>query len=173
MKLSNLFRGPPGHPFHPPLTDITIGTFTFSTIAAVLSQLGVAEERFAHGWWLALVVGLVTSAVTAATGWLDFFTISRGTPLKRTAWTHALTMIAALAVFALAAIFGHGAYDDSEVTAWPFLLTLAGFGLLLLGGSFGGSIVFVHGMRVLNLVDEPTREALSPLPSEEKERAAE
>src|ERR671915_85774 len=130
MKLSYLFRGPPGHPFHPPLTDITIGTFTFATIAAVLSQLGVAEERFAHGWWLALVVGLVTSAVTAATGWLDFFTISRGTPLKRTAWTHALTMVAALAVFAL-------------------------------------------GMRVLNLVDEPTREALSPLPSEEKERAAE
>jgi uncharacterized membrane protein len=173
MRLSDLVRGPPGHPFHPPLTDVTIGAFTFATIAAVLSQLGVAEEQFAHGWWLALIVGLVTSAITAAFGWLDFFTISRGTPLKRTAWTHALTMIAALAVFALAAIFGHGAYEDAEVTAWPFVLTLAGFGLLLLGGSFGGSIVFVHGMRVLNLVDAPTREAVSPLPSEEKERAAE
>ena len=173
MKLSDLFRGPPGHPFHPPLTDITIGSFTFATIAAVLSQVGVAEEQFAHGWWLALIVGLVTSAVTAATGWLEYFTISPGTPLRRTALTHALTMIATLVVFALAAIFGHGAYEDAEVTAWPFVLTLAGFGLLMLGGSFGGSIVFVHGMRVLSLVDAPTREAISPLPSEEKEQAAE
>ncbi len=82
-------------------------------------------------------------------------------------------MVTTLAAFGLAAIFGHGAYDDAEVTAWPFLLTLAGFGLLMLGGWFGGSIVFVHGMRVLNLVEEPTREALSPVPSEEKERAAE
>jgi uncharacterized membrane protein len=173
MKLSYLFRGPPGHPFHPPLTDVTIGAFTFATIAAILSQLGVAEEGFAHGWWLALIVGLVTSAITAATGWLEYFTISPGTPLRRTALTHALTMISTLVVFALAAIFGHGAYGDADVTAWPFVLTLAGFGLLMLGGSFGGSIVFVHGMRVLSLVDEPTREAISPLPSEEKERAAE
>ena len=172
MKLSYLFRGPPGHPFHPPLTNATIGAFTFATIAAVLSQLGVAEEEFAHAWWLALIVGLILSAVTAATGWIDFFTISSGTPLRRTALTHALTMIATIAVFGLAAIFGHGPYGDSEVTAWPFVLTLAGFGLLTLGGSFGGSIVFVHGMRVLNLVEEPTREAISPLPSEEKERAA-
>jgi uncharacterized membrane protein len=173
MSSSDLFRGPPGHPFHPPLTDVTVGAFTFATIAAVLSQLGVAEEQFAHGWWLALVVGLVTSAITAAAGWVDFFTISRDTPLKRTALTHALTMIGALVVFALAAIFGHGAYEDAKVTAWPFVLTLAGCGLLFLGGSFGGSLVFVHGMRVLNLVDAPTREAVSPLPSEEKKRAAE
>jgi uncharacterized membrane protein len=173
MEPSDLFRGPPGHPFHPPLTDVTVGAFTFATIAAVLSQLGLAEQEFAHAWWLALIVGLVASALTAATGWLDFFTISPGTPLRRTALTHALTMVSALAVFALAAIFGHGAYEDAEVTAWPFVLTLAGCGLLLLGGSFGGSIVFVHGMRVLNLVEEPTRQAISPLPSEEKERAAE
>ena len=173
MKPSYLLRGLPGHPLHPPLTDATIGAFTFSAVAAVLSQLGVAEEGFAHGWWLALIVGLVTSAITAATGWLEYFTISPGTPLRRTALTHALTMISTLVVFALAAIFGHGAYGDADVTAWPFVLTLAGFGLLMLGGSFGGSIVFVHGMRVLSLVDEPTREAISPLPSEEKERAAE
>src|ERR671915_1079422 len=130
MKLSYLFRGPPGHPFHPPLTDVTIGAFTFATIAAVLSQLGVAEEQFAHGWWLALIVGLILSAVTAAAGWIDYFSISPGTPLRRTALTHGLTIVAANVVFALAAIFGHGAYADSEVTAWPFVLTLAGYALL-------------------------------------------
>jgi uncharacterized membrane protein len=173
MKLSYLFRGLPGHPVHPPLTDATIGAFTFSAIAAVLSQLGVAEEQFAHAWWLALIVGLVLSAVTAAAGWLDYFTISPGTPLRRTALTHGLTIVAANVVLGLAAIVGHAAYADSEVTAWPFLLTLAGYGVLALGGWFGGSIVFVHGMRVLNLVEKPTGEAVAPVPDEEKERAAE
>ena len=69
--LEYVLRGTPGHPIHPPLTDATIGAYTFATIAAVLSKLGVAEEGFAHGWWLALVVGLVISAATALTGRLS------------------------------------------------------------------------------------------------------
>lgn len=43
-----------------------------------------------------------------------------------------------------------------------FLSTLIGFVVLTVGGWFGGSIVFVHGMRVLNLVEEPTQRAVTP-----------
>jgi hypothetical protein len=32
-------------------------------------------------------------------------------------------------------------------------------------------VVFVHGMRVLSLVDEPTSRAVAPVPHPEKERA--
>jgi hypothetical protein len=39
------------------------------------------------------------------------------------------------------------------------------------GGWLGGAIVFVHGMRVLNLVTEPAARAASPLPKPEKEQA--
>jgi hypothetical protein len=39
---------------------------------------------------------------------------------------------------------------------------LLGFGMLTLGGWLGGGIVFVHGMRVLNLVEEPTKRAVTP-----------
>jgi hypothetical protein len=46
-----------------------------------------------------------------------------------------------------------------------------GFGLLTLGGWLGGAIVFVHGMRVLSLVGEPTSRAASPIPYPEKEAA--
>jgi uncharacterized membrane protein len=172
MKLLDyVLRGTPGHPIHPPLTDATIGAYTFATIAAVLSKLGIAEEEFAHGWWLALVVALVVSAPTALTGLVDYLRISTGTPLKRTATVHALTMVGATVVFAITVGAGHGGYTDGEVTTGAFLLTLVGFGLLTAGGTFGGSITYVHGMRVLDLVDEPTRRALSPVPSEEKEQA--
>ncbi len=51
------------------------------------------------------------------------------------------------------------------------MLTLIGFALLTLGGWLGGAIVFVHGMRVLNLKSEPAGRAVSPIPHAEKEQA--
>jgi hypothetical protein len=51
------------------------------------------------------------------------------------------------------------------------VLTLIGFGFLTLGGWLGGAVVYVHGMRVLKLVDEPTERAVSPVPHPEKEMA--
>jgi uncharacterized membrane protein len=167
----NLLRGFPGHPSHPPLTDATIGAYTFATIAAVLSKLGVAEHGFAHAWWLALVVGAITSLATVLTGFLDWLTISSGTPLKRTATLHALTNAVASVFFLLAIIVGHDDYADGAVGTGGLLLTLIGFALLTAGGTIGGSITYVHGMRVLDLVDEPTRKAAVPGRHDEKEAA--
>jgi uncharacterized membrane protein len=172
MQVWDFLRGLPGHPSHPPLTDAAIGTYTFATTAAVLSKLGISEENFAQAWWLALLVGLVFTVPTALAGFLDWLTITSGTPLKRTASVHAVTMLFATAAFLVAVGAGHGGYTDEAVTTGSFLITLIGFGLLVAGGTFGGSITYVHGMRVLNLVDEPARDALSPLPTPEKEEAA-
>ena len=73
--------------------------------------------------------------------------------------------------FALAAIFGHASYTDGNVSSGAFVLTVIGFGILTLGGWLGGAIVFTHGMRVLNLVDEPAKRAAAPVPYPEKEQA--
>ena len=170
MKLSYLWRGLPGHPIHPPLTDATIGVYTFATVAAILDVTGIAEENGARAWWLALVVGLIFSAPTVVTGLADWLTISSGTPLKRTVNTHALVMAAASLLFVLAAVLGRDDYKVASLDAGPFLLTLVGFGVLAIGGWIGGSIVYVHGMRVLELQDEPARRAVTPL-TPEKERA--
>src|SRR6266508_4519064 len=113
MKLSYLWRGLPGHPLHPPLTDATIGIYTFATIAGFIEVVGITENNGAIGWWLGLVIGLIATAPTA----------------------------------------------------------LIGFGFMTLGGWLGGAVVYVHGMRVLSLVDEPTERAVSPKPHPEKEMA--
>jgi hypothetical protein len=81
-------------------------------------------------------------------------------------------MLTATVVFLLAAIFGHGGYVDGDVTAGSLILTLVGFGVLTLGGWLGGTIVFVYGMRVLNLVEEPAARAAAPVATPEKEAAA-
>ena len=171
MKLSYLLHGPPGHPAHPPLTDVTIGAYTFALVAAILSKAGVAEQATAKAWWLALVVALASSLLTVATGLLDWLKISRGTPLFRTATTHLLVMVTASVLFLLAAIFGHSCYVSSDLSVGPFLLTILGFVALTLGGWLGGTITFVHGMRVLSLVDEPAATAASPVPSPREEDA--
>jgi uncharacterized membrane protein len=171
MRLGYLVRGLPGHPLHPPLTDATIGIYTFATVAAVLSKLGVAEHSAASGWWLALVVGLIVTGATAVTGLLDWLSIEWGSELWKTATAHMLAMLTATVFFLIAAIAGHGGYVGEEVTIGSFILTLVGFGFLTLGGWLGGAVVFVHGMRVLNLLREPAERAVAPVPHPEKEMA--
>lgn len=172
MKLSYLVKGLPGHPTHPPLTDATIGVYTAAAALGVLSALGVSAENTATAWWLLLVLGVVVTGPTAATGPFDWLQISRGTPLWRTPTAHMLSMLTATVFFLLAAIFGHGAYVDDEVTSGSLVLTLVGFAFLTLGGWLGGTVVFVHGMRVLNLVEEPALRAAAPVATPEKQLAA-
>ena len=166
-----LYRGTPGHPLHPPLTDATIGIYTFATVAAALSKLGIAEEKAAQAWALALIVGLVVTAPTALTGLADWIRIERGTPLFRTATAHMIAMLFATAFFLIAIGAGYGDGIDGILTDGAFILTLVGFGLLTLGGWLGGTIVFHYGMRVLNLVEEPAARASSPVPHPEEEAA--
>lgn len=166
-----LLKGLSGHPLHPPLTDVTIGSYTFATAAAVLSRLGVSEHNLATAWWLALVAGLIASAPTALTGFVDWLDISTGTPLWRTATLHLSVMLTATILFAITAGAGHSDYADGSIGGGSLILTLVGFGVLTLGGWLGGAIVFVHGMRVLSLVEEPTARAVSPMPHPEKEEA--
>ena len=120
MKLSYLVKGLPGHPLHPPLTDITIGTYTFATVAAILDLANLVQRNAAY-----------------ATG-----------------------------AFLAAVLVGHHGYTQGTVSGGAFALTLVGFVLLTTGGWLGGAVVFVHGMRVLNLVSERFGNAAAPMPKE-------
>jgi uncharacterized membrane protein len=171
LKLSYLWKGLPGHPIHPPLTDATIGIYTFATIAALADVTGISNNAATHGWWLALLTGLIVTVPTALTGLFDWLTLEWGSELWKTATLHLTAMVSATVFFGLAAIVGHSSFKTGNVSAGSFVLTLVGFALLTLGGWLGGTVVFVHGMRVLSLVKEPAERAVSPVPKPEKEAA--
>jgi uncharacterized membrane protein len=171
MKLSYLWRGLPGHPIHPPLTDATIGSYTVAFVASIASVVGVAHITAAHAWWIALVIGLISTALTALTGFADWLTLTWGSELWWTATWHMGSMLTATVFFLIAALVGHSGYTHGAVDAGPFVLTLVGFGFLTVGGWLGGAVVYVHGMRVLSLVDEPPARAMAPAPHPEKEEA--
>jgi uncharacterized membrane protein len=172
VKLRYLVQGLPGHPLHPPLTDATIGIYTFATLAALSDVLSITNTAGAQGWWLALILGLATTVLTAVTGLADWLTITWGSELWKTATTHMVAMLSATLFFALAAIVGHDNYVSGNVDAAGLILTLVGFGLLTAGGWLGGAVVYVHGMRVLNLVEEPAGRAMAPAAHSEKQEAA-
>ena len=67
-------------------------------------------------------------------------------------------------------IAGKNSFDAGDVESGPYVLTVIGYLLMAFGGFLGGSVVFVHGMRVLNLVDEPARRAASPMPTLKRKR---
>jgi hypothetical protein len=81
-----------------------------------------------------------------------------------------LVMVVATLLFVLAAIVGYSGYEDQEVGGGALALLLVAYAVLTIGGWLGGSIVFVHGMRVLSLVDEPATRAVTP-GGAEKEQA--
>jgi uncharacterized membrane protein len=161
-RLIGAARGFPGHPSHPPFTDATIGALTLGVVLAVVGRLGFAEDQSAPGALLALVVGLVLSLPTLLTGFLDYLAIPRGTPRWRTASLHWLAMVFALSVFLVAAALLQPGYDEGEVPTGGMIVALLAESLLVLGGWLGGSLVFVHGERVLELPDEPARDAVVP-----------
>jgi uncharacterized membrane protein len=172
VKLRYLVQGLPGHPLHPPLTDATIGIYTFATLAALTDVLSITNSAGAEGWWLALLLGLVATVLTALTGLADWLTLTWGSELWKTATLHMAAMVTATVFFGVAAIGGHDNYVSGNIDAAGLILTLVGFGLLTLGGWLGGAIVYVHGMRVLNLVEEPAGRAVAPAAHPEKEEAA-
>jgi uncharacterized membrane protein len=172
VKLRYLVQGLPGHPLHPPLTDATIGIYTFATLAALTDVLSITNTAGAEGWWLALLLGLIATVLTALTGLADWLTLTWGSELWKTATLHMAAMVTATVFFGIAAIGGHDNYVSGNVDAAGLILTLVGFGILTLGGWLGGAVVYVHGMRVLNLVEEPAGRAVAPAAHPEKEEAA-
>jgi uncharacterized membrane protein len=152
----------PGKPFHPPLTDASIGAYTAGVVMLLLGALGLEEEQMAHGALLAISLGLILAAPTAITGLLDWLDIPRGAPARTVATIHLVLMVAATVLFALTWLAQLNGYKEDEVRGLALALGIAAFALLALGGNFGGANVFVYGIRVLKAEDTPPREALNP-----------
>ena len=161
-----LLHGPQGHPFHPPLTDATIGAYTVASILGILAVGGVATGRTTTGWWLALLVALCLTVPTALTGLAEWLEITWWTPLWRVATAHLLANVCAAGLFLAALLVGRSDYTAGALGGVPLALTLVAMAVLTLGGWLGGTIVFVYGMRVLGLAEAPALEAVAPADAE-------
>jgi uncharacterized membrane protein len=161
-KLVGLVKGFPGHPSHPPLTDASIGAYTVGVAMLVLGTLGLEEEAMAKGALLALSGGLVLALPTAVTGLLDWLELPRETPRRRLGTIHLFAMSGATVAFAATWIAQRPGYLDGQVRGGALVAGLIAEALLTAGGYLGGTLVFVHGHRVLSRPEMPVSDALRP-----------
>jgi len=129
-----LLRGDPlGHPLHPALVAVPIGAWTSALV------LDLTGERSAAGKLTAL--GCVAAVPTAAAGAADWMTTTGAA--RRTGLVHAAVNDAALMTYFLswrARRRGRGMRG--------MMLSLAGGGLLSLGGWLGGHLAYSQGVGV-------------------------
>jgi uncharacterized membrane protein len=161
-RLLDLLRGFPGHPSHPPFTDATIGTYTVAMVLVVMAWFGIAERKTSAAAFLCVLIGLVLSVATVATGFLDYVRIRRGTPLRRVVNFHWLTMASASVLFVVAAVLLKDSFDTGIMTAGRAIVTIVAWLVLLVGGWIGGTVVFVYGMRVVMEPGTPPKDSLLP-----------
>ena len=159
--LASLVKGFPGKPSHAPLTDVSVGAYTVGVAMLVVGALGFEEEAMAKGALLAISGGLIVAVPTSLTGLLDWFDLGKGTAKRRVANFHLSVMLAATAVFAAAWLAQRPGYLDGEVTTLGLLLGVIAFSLLIVGGTLGGALAYVYGVRVVKQ-DVSVADALIP-----------
>ena len=125
-----------GHPLHPMLTDIPIGSFTSATLVDFLG--GRRGEKAADAL---VAVGLVSAVPTAAAGssdWSDTYGAD-----QRTGLVHAGFNVAGLVLYGLSLLARRrGDRGSGKV------LALAGMTTMTAGGYLGGYLSFSRGVGV-------------------------
>lgn len=145
--------GPYGHPFHPILVTIPIGTWIASLVFDLIA-LGVDEPTpYVLGAQVLIAIGLIGALIAAIFGFIDFTGIASGTPAKRTAVIHLSLNLGIVVLFAVN-YFVRAASDHDEVYALPLVLTIIGLAALLVSGWLGGRLAYRFGVRV---ADEGTQ----------------
>jgi uncharacterized membrane protein len=151
-------RGWSGKPAHPPLTDFPIAAYILGAIADVIASLGRhhvwSRDFFRTGTFL-FICGVVVALPTALTGLADWRnSTEKGTQARRTANTHAVTMMAVTALAALDVGLRLGVYHSrTHPTVAILVISLVVAALVAIGATFGGSLVFEHGFNVEGAAD--------------------
>jgi len=159
--LLTLIKGFTGKPSHAPLTDVSVGAYTVGVAMLVAGLVGLEEEAMAKGALLAISGGLIVAIPTSLTGLLDYFDLPKRSAARRLATYHLFVMLTATALFAATWAAQRQGYLDGEVTTLGLILGVAAFGVLVIGGTLGGALAYVYGVRVVKK-DVPLADALIP-----------
>lgn len=148
--LRNLFEGKPlRSPIHPAVVHLPIALFPLSVLLDVASRVCPCNELyFVRGAFIALVAGLATGLFAAVFGLVDYSDIRADHPAKKTATTHMLLNVVALALFAASAWLRRDALDHMATAYGPLWLSVLALGVLGYSGYLGGHLVYSEGIAV-------------------------
>lgn len=149
-------RGLSGKPFHPPLTDVTVGAYTIGPIleiVAFVSRSSSWASDLHKAASVVLLVGAISSLATVATGFADWLNTQKGTQIRRMANAHAWTMVV-MTVFVLASLYDKFLGDSyGEPGGVGTILSVVILALVTIGGTIGGSLTYDFGFNVETATD--------------------
>jgi uncharacterized membrane protein len=144
-------RGFAGKPFHPPLTDVPVGAYiigpVLDLIAFVARDSAWADDVYRAGGFT-LLVGAVVSVATAVTGFADWLNTEKGTQMRRIANAHAWAMIVLTGVVLSELGIRYLGDRSQSPDGLIVLFGLVVAGLVTVGGTLGGSMVYDFGFNV-------------------------
>ncbi|HET9125995.1 MAG TPA: Rieske 2Fe-2S domain-containing protein [Solirubrobacteraceae bacterium] len=125
-----------GHPLHPVLTDVVVGSFLSTSALDLLGgrRLEPARRRL-------IALGLAAYAPTAASGASDWIDASSDPRVKRDGVVHAAANLVGSALYAASVPLGRRGRHAAAVTT-----RAAGMGMLVLGAFLGGHLSFRRGV---------------------------
>ncbi|MFI2229063.1 DUF2231 domain-containing protein [Nocardia testacea] len=155
--VSAVLAGPYGHPFHPILVTVPIGTWLASVVFDIGSHLVDDPGFLARGAQWLIAIGVLGALAAATVGFLDLFAIPTGTPAFRTGLVHMSLNLAVTVAFALDFWWRVAGTDaDAAVPGGPLALSVAAVVVLAVSGYLGGKLAYHYGVRV---ADEHTQAA--------------
>jgi nitrite reductase/ring-hydroxylating ferredoxin subunit/uncharacterized membrane protein len=123
-----------GHPLHPPLTDLPIGSWTSAMVLDAAG--GPGSERAARRL---IGTGILAALPTAASGYVEWADSAEGrASTRRVGLVHAAANVTALGFYS-------ASYLARRRGGRGRALALAGGAALAVGGYLGGHLAYVHG----------------------------
>ncbi len=148
--------GPYGHPFHPLLVTIPIGTWVASLILDIASKASNDPNPYVLcARWL-IGIGIIGAIIAAIFGLLDLATIPAGTPAKRIGFTHMTINLLVTAAFIVSwFIRGNGGIEaDGSTSTELLILSIVALAVLAVSGWLGGMMTYRYGVRVARESDQ-------------------
>lgn len=142
-----IVAGPYGHPFHPILVTIPIGTWVASFVFDIIALVADDPEPYIMAANILILIGLIGAVLAAAVGLLDLSMLERGTAARRTALVH-MTLNLVIVVLFLASLLVRWAHGDEDISVIGFILSIVALALLGISGWLGGKLAYHYGVRV-------------------------
>jgi uncharacterized membrane protein len=146
--------GPYGHPIHPLLVTVPIGSWVAALIFDIASKVSNDGAAFAEGAYWLIGLGVVAALVAALFGLMDLLSIPRGTKVFRIALTHMTLNVTTVVLFAISFLVRASGDYETPVSAGLLVLSIVALGILAVSGWLGGMMAYRYGVRV---ADEETQ----------------
>ncbi len=147
--VSAALAGPYGHPIHPILVTVPIGSWVAGLVFDISSHVVDRPAFLTQGAEWLIAIGVLGALAAAMLGFLDLFAIPPGTMAFRTALLHMSLNLLITAAYIVNFLWRHGSYTDGgSVGGGQIALSVVSLAALGVSGFLGGKLAYRYGVRV-------------------------